>query len=754
MVVSRISGAVSYPELSRLEVVDVGYTSDAYELEIMGAVVYIVLGQADFTFKSQYNIVFYPIYLIHKISHDVLRKIGVIEFPADDKSYLDDMGGANLLLRPFSPLIFAYVNAATLAQADSATEPASGTATAAAAVKRVRKKKAAETPADIDKAAANTDEVVPADAPQVAAAAAAAAIEAVATEAEAEDLIKINDAGTDGAETQFPASLDHDADFGKDVVLPTQTSEIASLEKGQYEKARGPGIAVAIAAGPHGKKPVTEPWIQTFMHNKNFGIIDNDGGNDSLFATIRDGLRSQGRSTSIEEMRTKLSDMATKELYDDYVKHYNKYAAPYTRIRSEVAEYNQKLAAVMERASTDQGQRLSASELLKLEAENKGVRAQREESLTKMKHLYHIMETRFGYMKETKGDFARFKTILKTRTFIPDAWTLRALERMYNINVVRLSAPRFADGDLDNVIMCGDEISDSPGLELAMFKEAYKPILFIMASVDERGSYSLITYRAKGALTFAELPYDVRTHILTKCMEAAGGEYAFIPQFKHLLASAPQSRGSSGGGTGGGGGGDNWWSHGGDKNKMKTRDVPILQFYNRAGNEFPGKGAGEYVPASTEHLFVPLSKIPNWRRALSNFAESPFILDGRTWFSVEHYYQGSKFRKHNRDFYMQFSLDSGSDIAKDPLIAKAAGSKTGKFNGRLYRPKAVAIDADYFSSGGSKQAIMDAMEAKFRQNSEMKQILLGTLNAQLYHFQRGEKPILFDNLMKVREKLS
>ena len=737
MVVSRISGAVSYPELSRLEVSDVGYVSDAYELEIMGAVVYIVLGQADFTFKSQYNIVFYPIYLIHKISHDVIRKIGVIEFPADDKSYLDDTGGANLLLRPFSPLIFAYVNAVTLAQADSATEPASTAARAAAAVKRVRKKKAAETPADIDKAAANTDEVVPADAPQVAATAAA----------EAEDLIKINDADAVGTDaTQFPAALETATDFGKDVVLPTQTSEIASLEKGQYEKARGPGIA---AAGPHGKKSVTEPWIQTFMHNKNFGVIDNDGGNDSLFATIRDGLRSQGRSTSIEEMRTKLSDMATKELYDDYVKHYNKYAAPYTRIRNEVADYNQKLAAVMERASTDQGQRLSASELLKLEAEKKGVRAQREESLTKMKHLNHIMETRFGYMKETKGDFARFKTILKTRTFIPDAWTLRALERMYNINVVRLSAPRFAEGDLDNVIMCGDEISDSPGLELAMFKEAYKPILFIMASVDEHGSYSLITYRAKGALTFAELPYDVRTHILTKCMEAAGGEYAFIPQFKHLLASAPQSthsRGSSGEG--------NWWSHGGDKNKMKTRDVPILQFYNRAGNEYPGKGAGEYVPASTEHLFVPLSKIPNWRRALSNFAESPFILDGRTWFSVEQFYQGSKFRKPNRDFYMQFSLDSGSDIAKDPLIAKAAGSKTGKFNGRLYRPKAVAIDADYFSSGGSKQAILDAMEAKFRQNSEMKQILLGTLNAQLYHFQRGEKPILFDNLMKVREKLS
>jgi hypothetical protein len=103
---------------------------------------------------------------------------------------------------------------------------------------------------------------------------------------------------------------------------------------------------------------------------------------------------------------------------------------------------------------------------------------------------------------------------------------------------------------------------------------------------------------------------------------------------------------------------------------------------------------------------------------------------------------------------MQFSLDSGSDIAKDPLLAKAAGCKTGKFKGRLYRPKSVAIDSDFFSSGQSQQSVSDAMEAKFRQNPDMKQILLATLNAQLYHFQRGEKPILFNNLMHVRDKLA
>jgi predicted NAD-dependent protein-ADP-ribosyltransferase YbiA (DUF1768 family) len=236
-------------------------------------------------------------------------------------------------------------------------------------------------------------------------------------------------------------------------------------------------------------------------------------------------------------------------------------------------------------------------------------------------------------------------------------------------------------------------------------------------------------------------------------MESAGGEYEHIPQFKRMMESSPDyiSRHRQSGGGGGSGIIDSRES---EHNHSKgSKETPVLQFYNRASNEFPGKGPGEYVPASDEHLFIPLASIPNWRRALSNFAESPFRLDGHTWFSVEHYYQGSKFKNQNHDFYLQFSLDSGSEIAKDPALAKAAGSKSGIFKGHLYRPSAVKMDSDFLSNGRGQKAVLNAMEAKFRDNLEFKRILLATLNARLYHFQRGEKPVLFSNLMQIREKL-
>lgn len=747
MVISRLSGDVAYPEMSRLETADVRHVSNAYELDLMGQTVIIALGNADFSFRKS-KIVFYPIYLIHTISHDVVSKIGIVEFRAGDVSYLNDAAEVKLDAQPFAPLIFASVNETTLKKSllpliavvvgDNGKRKEKGNGKGDGDNGSENKKKGSltnkknrvDTPTAIDKAASDTTRIAPAHAAPIIVTAAAPVIAIL----DADDADDADDAGNAGN------------DDIKDAPLPTQTKELSNLEKKQYESA--PRVL-----GGGRKKRAPELWIQTFMHNKYFGIEDNEGGNDSIFATIRDGLRSQGRVVTIDEMRTALSEMATKELYDDYIRHFNKYAQSLKQSLVELAEQDARLAAITERKATTQGTRLPVAELLKIEAELKRATAQRETVKRTVKHLQDVIRARYGYMKDTQGELDKFKTVLKTRSFIPDAWTLRVLERIYNLKIIRLSSSRFESGDLDNVVMCGDEISDSPGLDLADFKAVHKPIFFIMTSVDERGNYSLIKYRAKGSFSFAELPYDVRIQIITKCIETNGGEYEHIPQFKRMMESSPEyiTREQIGGrrriiDPG----------HelpGSCPGSNKTRETPVLQFYNHASNEFPGKGSGEYVPASDEHLFIPLAAIPNWRQALTNFAESPFKLDGPVWFSVEHYYQGSKFKKQNHDFYMQFSLDSGSDISKDPALAKAAGSKSGMFKGLLYRPSAVKMDADYLSSGQGPKSVLDAMDAKFRQNPEMKRILLATRNAQLYHFQRGNPPVLFSNLMQVREKL-
>ena len=96
-------------------------------------------------------------------------------------------------------------------------------------------------------------------------------------------------------------------------------------------------------------------------------------------------------------------------------------------------------------------------------------------------------------------------------------------------------------------------------------------------------------------------------------------------------------------------------------------------FYNKSASKPPGKGTGEY--ASNFSKYENLSKIKDWRKMLSNFYISPFILDGEEWNSVEHFFHAVKFRDDkkkgkNYEFYKTFTLKSASPWSLDPVSAK------------------------------------------------------------------------------------
>jgi len=177
----------------------------------------------------------------------------------------------------------------------------------------------------------------------------------------------------------------------------------------------------------------------------------------------------------------------------------------------------------------------------------------------------------------------------------------------------------------------------------------------------------------------------------------------------------------------------------------------VFKFYSNSADRAPGKGAGEKISPGDESKYVRLSELHNWRKMLSNFWIEPFELDGKRWQSVEHYYQGSKF-KGTPDFYNQFSLDSGSEISKDPNLAKAAGGKTGKRKGLLIRAKEIKIDSDFFPER-SKLEMYKAQHVKFTQSHGLSRLLKLTRDAKLVHHVRGSPPVVFDNLMYIRSKL-
>ena len=188
-----------------------------------------------------------------------------------------------------------------------------------------------------------------------------------------------------------------------------------------------------------------------------------------------------------------------------------------------------------------------------------------------------------------------------------------------------------------------------------------------------------------------------------------------------------------------------------EKHKLYNPEIKFY-FYSGSKNAVPGKGTRETIPIDLiKNYKDSLSEYPDFRKMLSNFGEAPFSLDGLKWNSVEHYYQASKFKKNNPDFYRLFSLNSGSELSTNPVMAKAYGGKSGKYKGKLVRPKNILIDEDFFNGRGDKE-MFDSQLAKFTQSESMRNMLLATGDAQLMHtIPRSTKSIPFNNLIYFRD---
>jgi predicted NAD-dependent protein-ADP-ribosyltransferase YbiA (DUF1768 family)/hemin uptake protein HemP len=667
MVLSKINKDVSYPELKSVDSSDIKMEANLYQLEILGSDVIIAVGNSKNTFEAE-NIMYFPVYLVKK--NNKVIQIGVYEIKASDFiSYLDDHNNLDVE-RMDEPLIYTFVTSEMINKLKMEPD---------VPLRRVEKKADEDSDSDLEEEEKSGSEYnVLYEIPE-----------------ERRDIFIL----TKGV--PIPAEL------------VQETQKKAKEYKEKYHQEPG------------------DVWIQKFMKNKNYSLVDNEAGGECLFATIRDAFSSIAQQTSVAKLRNKLSKEATEEVFLNYKEQFDMYNTTLledtNKIRELEAEYitlQQKFSSVIDRSE----QKLISENAKKVKAEH--------DRLVHEKKVTSQMLHEYKFMKKV-DTLEKFKAILKKCDFWGDTWAISTLERILNIKFIILSSEAYRKEDTKNILNCGqlnDTILENTGM--------FNPEFYVI--IDHTGDhYRLIGYKHKLIFKFGEIPYDIKNMISEKCLERNAGAFFIIPDFQKFKGTRQKAALKP--------------VDYEDLSEAKLRglynDDVVFLFYSKSNDKpLPGKGSGEKIPSDRLKEFTELATFPEWRKKLSNFWTAPFTLDNHHWASVEHYYQASKFKNENPHFYLSFSLDSGTDLSKDPQMAKAAGGKSGKLNGKQLRPEQVKVDADFFGKRHKKE-MYDAQYAKFTQNEDLKKLLLATNEAKLTHHSRGAPPIVFEELMLIRDKI-
>ena len=499
-------------------------------------------------------------------------------------------------------------------------------------------------------------------------------------------------------------------------ILPTETKEDAKSYRNNFASA----------------KNTSKYWMQTFMKNIFYSSKDNEGGGDCFFAVVRDAYDSIGMKTTVANLRQLISDRITINQFNIYKKLYEDNNQEIKNIKNDIEERKKE----SKKLETQIIKNISRTEKQEIKQQNDALKFEIKDLIITYQLLNQAIEN-YKFMKNINS-LEELKNFIKTSSYWADEWAIGELEIILKTKFLIFMEDNYIRKDLLNVLQC----QNSDVKEEIERNNNFDVKYYIMLNYG--GShYKLIKYKNKSIFTFDEIPYDIKVMIADKCLERMSGIFSYIKEFIDFKINYETEKQKSDVIDDDGQIMEELYQFG--KGKLWDDDIK-LYFYNNSSDIIPGKASGEKMPKNEIKSFSKLSKIKNWRKQLDNFWVQPFILDGKTWGSVEHYYQGSKFKNDNPKFYEKFSMDSKSSLSKNPLKAKELGEKKNK------RPRHIDIDKDYDKTIGNVN-MYTAQEAKFSQHEDLTKTLLSTNKANLYYHRKGKYPIQYTNLMIIRKKL-
>ena len=694
MVKSKLNSQVDYDESKEIEDEDIEYSSPLYDYKLFDNDIVIALGKQRHTF-SRHDIVYFPVYLV--IDEMPRAKIGVFEVESNKLiDILDHDGDVKLSKKNIIFYVDKQYVHDMLKKYSIDDKPDE--------IEQLK---------DVEKGKVKTEE----------------------KDAELDDVVDLTEDSDDVLGLQIPedkktkTGKDADKELSEGIfIINEKTKELPLLKEETKEDSQ--------ELKREFKESPKNIWLQKLMKNTNYEIIDNEGGGDCFFAVIRDAFKQVGKETTVAKLRALVAKEATDKMFQESRTIYTGFLAEFQEKEKEIKSDTKTISLLKKRI--DGSKNKQENEELVIQA--KKVLEDQKRLKVEKTGAKELLEE-FEYMKDLTT-LEKFREFMLTRHYWADTWTISTIERLLNIKVLLLSEESYESGDLDSVMQCG-QLNDTD-LETA---GTFVPHYYIMTCYTGN-HYKTVSYKDKNILKFREIPYDVKIMIINKCLEKNAGPYYLIQDFRNMKTRLGLN--------------PNEGEPEDNDDEYLTRDLynkeTVFSFHAKAnGTPKPGKGSGEKIKGDDMTKFKVLNSVKDWRRKLDDSWITPFKVDGHRWNSVEHYFLASQFKKGFPDFYLKFSVESGTDISKDIELARIAGGKSGKSKDRVLRDAKIKPDPDFYTVGTNPIFEVErkkALDSKFSGNLELKNMLLETKDAKLTHFERSKGNNSDLLLMKVRKELA
>lgn len=661
MVKSQINSNIIYSENKDLDLDDIHYSTSIYDYNIFDNDVEIALGKPKHAYVDKYNIINFSIYLIH--NDEIISRIGVFETKSENviKS-VDENGNLNLS----KGKIIIFITKEYFYKA----------------LKRVVQPKEEELEEEEKNIEEDENEIVLEDDP---------------TELETKSKTNID--------TMPNGDTWYVEDMGvKKNTLPEETQvNVNELKKAFTNSSKN-------------------TWIENYMKNNNFGIIDNEGGGDCLYAVLRDSFKDGGKITTVDKLRKIVSDEVTEETFKQYRSLYLGLSGNLKAIENSLKELKGTMSKL--KKSLDSAIDAETARNLKQQIENL---VTEYNNLLQEKKQVRTNMTEFTFM-ENNDTKEKLQQYMLTPSFWADTFAISTLEKKLNIKIIVLSEDAYDEKALDSVIQCG-QLNDE-------IKEDYSPQHYIITSYNGK-HYQLITYKEKGIFTFSELSFSVKSLILNKCLEKLAGPYYIINEFKDMKTNLNLD--------------DEDISEDEEIKKYQGdlfENGEVFVFYSKSFNK-PKPGLGNGEKTRDKEIYNDLIGLnhKDWRRMLDDSYIHPIIVDGKKWQTVKHFMLASQFKKTNEDIYNDFSLDNNADLKVAINIEDAL-----KYSHE--NRKKVDKDFNTVTSNRKEEARLNALRSKFGESLKFKDLLKATKAAELRLFaHKGKSTIPDILLMQIRKEM-